>query len=659
MHPASSPSLDTVLAFLGAVDIFRGIRPDYLQHIAQRGELCSLQREQIIFEEGVPPDAVYIVESGTVGLFRVESRYKLLLEQQRLRPGQIFGETALLSDKPRSSTSIALQPTICVRFQRAALSSALGKIPELAIALGQHLAERVSRHDREPVVPAVELMAMEADTELVRLVPSHLLEHHKMVPLAIQEGILTVGCLNVTDFAGLDALRRAVRCIGLKPVALREADYQRFIERNARPTSTSHSRPPTVRVQGIRFITDETIGMPETTRGEEVKQLVDRIVSEGLEREASDIHIEPEREGVVVRYRVSGRLQRSASPPIPRNLQRAIASRFKVLAELDISEKRLPQDGRISLEAAGRIFDLRISSLPTHDGEKLVLRILDSAKALQPLDRLIVADDVCAAVQQMISRPHGVVYVCGPTGSGKTTTLYAAVGARRREDTNITTAEDPVEYQIPGVTQVNISADIGLTFATVLRSILRQDPNVILVGETRDTETGKLVVEAGLTGHLVLTSLHTNDALGTIQRLREMGLDNFAISASLVGILSQRLVRQPCNACAYDAPISVGLLEQLVLAGVMAPDFKGALRRSRGCGACGNGGYKGRIASYELLVADDALRQRITANAALHELREVARKGFYVPMANYSNFLLTNGMTTPEEILPVHTGALR
>jgi type IV pilus assembly protein PilB len=296
--------------------------------------------------------------------------------------------------------------------------------------------------------------------------------------------------------------------------------------------------------------------------------------------------------------------------------------------------------------------------MPTHDGEKIVLRVLDTASAIQPLERLILAEKVCRVVQQMVARPHGIVFVCGPTGSGKTTTLYSAVNIRRREDTNIVTVEDPVEYNLPGITQVNVNPDIGLTFASVLRGMLRQDPNVIMVGETRDSETGAIALEAGLTGHLVLTSLHTSDTIGAIQRLREMKLENYAIGAALVGVISQRLVRRLCPICAQDGEPSPHLLEQLEHIEVLARDFSGKLKKTRGCDTCAGSGYRGRVGVFEILVADDALKQGIIAGADQFKLREIASAGAFVPMHRYSNYLLTSGITTPEEILSIHAGAI-
>jgi type II secretory ATPase GspE/PulE/Tfp pilus assembly ATPase PilB-like protein len=357
-----------------------------------------------------------------------------------------------------------------------------------------------------------------------------------------------------------------------------------------------------------------------------------------------------------VRFRVSGLLVRRPGPPIPRAYARGLASRIKVLAELDIAERRRPQDGRMSCRVGARQIDLRISTLPILDGEKIVMRLLDSASAVQPLERLILADKVCRVVQQMVMRPHGLVFVVGPTGSGKTTTLYAALGLRRREDTAITTIEDPVEYNIRGITQVNVRPEVGLGFDTALRSILRQDPDVILVGETRDRETGKMALEAGLTGHLVLSSLHTNDAIGTVQRLREMGLEDYAIAAAMIGVVSQRLVRRTCPECAVEAQMSPHHLEQLALAEVPIDASRGTIMRGKGCESCNGTGFRGRIGVFELLVVDDDLRAAIIAGAGSIQLREVALRGAFVPMARYAAFLLEHGVTTPEELLGVLSG---
>jgi type IV pilus assembly protein PilB len=654
----SLASEDELVQFLGEVPLFRRVREDLRRAIVQRLEPRFFNVDEVVFREGEPGDAMYVIRQGTVSVLLSEPDVGLTFEIARLRSGQVFGEMAVIDGAARSATVKAVEPTRCLFLGRETFLRIVEKLPDVAIAIAEMLAERVRQLNDERGVARVDLNKVPFDVEIARLAPLRLVEQHKMVPIALQAGVLTVACVNPQDLAGLDELRRVIRCVDVRTLAVGEAELKGFVERHLTRRAGDATRGQrAVRAPAIQWVADEgPIGPSDAQLGEKVKLLFDQIVAEAIEREASDIHVEPERDETVIRYRVAGRLERRASA-IPKSLHRPLVSRIKILAELDISERRLPQDGRISLLAGGRAMDLRVSSLPTHDGEKLVLRILDSANAMQPIERLVLAEKVCRVVNQLVQRPHGVVYVCGPTGSGKTTTLYAALGVRRREDTNITTVEDPVEYSIPGVAQVSVKPEVGLTFASVLRSILRQDPNVILVGETRDRETGKLVLEAGLTGHMVLTSLHTNDAIGTIQRLREMELESFAIAASLVGVISQRLVRRLCPACATEGPLSPALLDQLALADVLPRDWSGAVKRPKGCEVCGGTGYRGRVGVFEILVADDALREAIARGATNLELKELAKRGAFVPMSRYSSYLLTNGVTSAEELITIHAGA--
>lgn len=652
-------SVDELIRFLGSVPLFKNVRDDYKRAIAPRLEPRFFNTGEAIVTEGEVGDAMFVVRHGTVAVLLSEPMLGLELEVARLRTGEVFGEMAMITAEPRSATVRAIEPTHCLVMPRDTFLRIVEKIPEVAIAVAQVLAERVSQLNKERGTQMVDVGRLRFDPEVYKLVPSRILEQHRMIPMSIDAGVLTVACVDPRNLSGLDEIRRLVRGVDLRAVGMAEQEYRSFLDKNVKGTASTGNTVKARAVKGVQIRwtgDDDKDGPSDPAIGEKVKLLLDQIVAEGIDREASDIHFEPENEEVVIRYRISGRLAKRAGA-IPRTMLRPLISRIKVLAELDISERRLPQDGRISLDASGRKLDLRVSSLPTHDGEKIVLRILDSANALQPLERLILAEKVCRVVNQLVQRPHGVVYVCGPTGSGKTTTLYSAIGVRRREDTNITTVEDPVEYSIPGITQVNVRPEVGLTFATILRSILRQDPNVILVGETRDKETGKLVLEAGLTGHMVLTSLHTNDALGTIQRLREMELESFAIAASLVGVISQRLVRRLCPACSAEAQLSPAIQDQLARMEVIGRDFAGKVRRAVGCESCAGTGYRGRLGAFEILVADDTLRQEIARGASTIELKQIAQRGAYVPMARYSNYLLTAGLTTPEELIGIHAGS--
>ncbi len=648
---------DQVTQFLSHVSLFENVKPEYLPSIAKRAEERVFQRGQIIFNEGDPGDTLYIVKTGSVGVFLVDPKVGLRFELARLRSGQVFGEMAMLTEQPRTATCQAVEPTECILLSRSTFMAIVERIPQVALAVAEVLAGRVDQLNRDRGDTQVQLSDLRFDPDVYRMIPSRILERHKMIPVSIQGGVLTVACADATDLTGLDEIRRIVRGVEVRPVTVSEADYLNFLRQHAGQLPKETRQQRARRIEPVRWISEEVKDTKLETGSDDVKLLVDMIVAQGIDLEASDIHIEPERDQMSVRYRVSGLLQRRAGQAVPRAFHRAITSRIKVLADLDISERRRPQDGRISLEVGQRQYDLRVSTMPTHEGEKIVMRILDTASAIQPLERLILADKVCRVVRQLVQRPHGVIFVCGPTGSGKTTTLYSAVGLRRREDTNIVTVEDPVEYNIQGITQVSVNPEIGLSFASVLRAFLRQDPNVILVGETRDADTGQIALEAGLTGHLVLTSLHTNDAIGAIQRLREMGLENYAIAAGMVGVISQRLVRRLCPVCAKEERPSPHVMEQLALIEVLPRDFKGALKKAHGCETCGGTGYRGRVAIFELLVADDGLRQQIMDDAGQFKLREAALKGAFVPMERYSHHVLTQGLTTPEEILAIHAGA--
>ena len=364
-----------------------------------------------------------------------------------------------------------------------------------------------------------------------------------------------------------------------------------------------------------------------------VVQLINALLSQAVRESASDIHIEPFQARSAVRFRVDGVLRDVL--PLQRSLHGLVVGRVKVLAKLDIAEKRLPQDGRFTLRLAGRTVDIRVSTLPTGHGETAVLRLLDKKSAPLELAALGLSPAARARLDHMIRRPHGILLVTGPTGSGKTTTLYAALARLNSKERNIVTVEDPIEYDMEGIGQTQVNAKIGLTFAHSLRSILRQDPDVIMIGEIRDLETAQSAVQASLTGHLVLATLHTNDAVGAVTRLIDMGIEPFLVASSLIGVLAQRLVRRLCPSC-------------------RKPDGGGGFR-AVGCAACRNNGYQGRTGIYELLEIDDTLRRMIHARATEAELENGARASGMVGLREDGARWITSGETTASEVLRVTT----
>ncbi|GAC1029717.1 type II secretion system ATPase GspE [Pseudomonas sp. No.21] len=377
----------------------------------------------------------------------------------------------------------------------------------------------------------------------------------------------------------------------------------------------------------------EVTDLLDTEDGAPVIRMINALLTQAARDEASDIHIEPFETHSVVRYRVDGALRDVVAPR--KALHAALVSRIKIMAQLDIAEKRLPQDGRIALRVAGRPIDVRVSTVPTGHGERVVMRLLDKQAGRLRLETLGMAPTLLERLDRLIRQPHGIVLVTGPTGSGKTTTLYAALARLDAATSNILTVEDPVEYDLPGISQIQVNARIDMSFALALRAILRQDPDIIMIGEIRDLETAQIAVQASLTGHLVLATLHTNDAVSAVTRLTDMGVEPFLLASSMLGVLAQRLVRRLCMQCREPDPAFPGQW------------------RAVGCAACNNTGYSGRTGIHELFVIDDDMRRLIHQGEAEQSLREAARAAGMASMREDGERWVQGGFTTPEEILRV------
>jgi type IV pilus assembly protein PilB len=495
--------------------------------------------------------------------------------------------------------------------------------------------------------PFVSLSGVQVDPEAVRLVPQHIAVRHKLFGYAREGGRLVVAVVDPVDLLGLDSVRM-VTGMELDVRVATEEDVVRAINRHynvesalEKAVEVEEGEPgeEEVSVDRLREMVDEA----------PVVKLVNVILDQAIREGASDIHIEPHRNGLHVRYRIDGVLHDVMSPP--KNLKAALVSRIKIVANLDIAERRRPQDGRIHRKVDGRDIDLRVSTLPTMFGEKVVLRILDQSNALISLNRLGMASDVQAKWEELASKPYGMILVTGPTGSGKTTTLYATLSKINTLDKNIITVEDPVEYQLPRINQVQVNPKAGLTFATGLRSILRQDPDVIMVGEIRDRETAEIAVQAALTGHLVLSTLHTNDAPSAFTRLVDMGIEPFLISSSVIGVLAQRLARCICPKCkeAYRPPKDAlrRLSEEL------AEEEDLVLYRGTGCDHCRHTGYKGRTGVHELLVVSERVKDLVNRRASSAEVLRAARAEGFRTMRDDGIRKVLEGVTTMEEILRV------
>ncbi|MDT8427976.1 MAG: GspE/PulE family protein [Pseudomonadales bacterium] len=376
-------------------------------------------------------------------------------------------------------------------------------------------------------------------------------------------------------------------------------------------------------------------------------RLVNHLFARALDLNASDIHFEPNEDHLDVRCRVDGIMTRIERLPI--KIHTAVASRLKLMARLDIGEKRLPQDGRIDARIGSKQLDMRVSTLPGVHGESIVLRILDRSDTAVTLQQLGMPESILKNYQKMITQPHGMILITGPTGSGKTTTLYATLEKINSEKQKIITVEDPVEYQLEGITQIQANPAIGLSFAAGLRSIVRQDPDVLMVGEIRDHETAEIAIESALTGHLVFSTLHTNDAAGAVTRLQDMGVEGYLISSSLLAVQAQRLVRRVCTDCAHELPLSA---DEAAVLEIKQDDYP-RVRRGEGCDRCGNTGYRGRIGLYELMLMSDAIRHEIATGSDANIIRAQAIREGMKTLRQDALEKLAAGLTTPEEVVRV------
>lgn len=391
----------------------------------------------------------------------------------------------------------------------------------------------------------------------------------------------------------------------------------------------------------------ETEDLLEQVDEAPIIRLINAILTEAIREGASDIHVETFEKKLSIRFRVDGILREVVQPK--RALAPLLVSRIKVMARLDIAEKRLPQDGRISLRIAGREVDLRVSTIPVNQGERVVLRLLDKQAGRLQLDHLGLEPADQTKLKDLISRPYGIILVTGPTGSGKTTTLYAALQSLNSQVRNIMTVEDPIEYSLQGIGQTQVNTKVDMTFARGLRAILRQDPDVVMIGEVRDLETAEIAVQASLTGHLVLSTLHTNSAVGAVTRLQDMGIEPFLLSSSVIGLLSQRLVRTLCTDCKVEHVPTESECEFLQI----SPDSHRVIYQAKGCPACKSSGYRGRIGVYELLKIDDGMREMIHRQAGDIELEEYVRKTSHSILDDGVQKIL-HGLTTIEEVLRVN-----
>jgi type IV pilus assembly protein PilB len=543
--------------------------------------------------------------------------------------------------------------------------------------LGYHLVKLGIVQDEEITsllskqygVPSINLTEFEIDPGVIRLVPAETAQKYQVLPLSRSGATLTIAMTDPTNVFAMDDIK-FMTGYNVEPVVTSEVAMLDAIQKYysvGKPGSNGQQQSalelasrvledmPQIDATDVEVLEElEEISVEALAKqGEEapVIRLVNVMLMSAIHKGASDIHIEPYEKELRIRYRVDGVLYNIMAPPM--KFRDPIASRVKIMAKLDIAEKRLPQDGRIKIRyndnGHSKEIDFRVSSLPTLFGEKIVLRLLDREKLMLDMTKLGFEAEALAKYEEAIQKPWGMVLVTGPTGSGKTNTLYSSISRINKPETNILTAEDPIEFNLAGINQVQIKEGIGLNFAAALRSFLRQDPNIILVGEIRDFETAEIAVKAALTGHLVLSTLHTNDAPSTINRLMNMGVEPFLVASSVNLICAQRLVRRVCPACREPSPVPAGALTKIGF----SPEEASTVTpmRGRGCEACSNTGYKGRIGLYEVMEMTDDVRELVLVGASAIELRRKTIEEGMVTLRQSGLKKIKDGVTTIEEVL--------
>jgi type II secretion system protein E len=495
-------------------------------------------------------------------------------------------------------------------------------------------------------IPYVRLADVRVEPEALAKVPPKFASHYRLMPLTLTNNTLQVAIADPFDVQTLDELRLLLNC-EVKPVFATQLEIEEAIQRHygvgasaverLLDTGTHQAAPITQAAEDLTAKADEA----------SVISFVNQLLLSAARDRATDIHIEPFEQLLRVRERIDGVMYEMAVPVDLAKLHQAIVSRIKVMAKLDIAEKRLPQDGRIKVRLDGQELDLRISVLPTNFGESVEVRLL-SATMLFSLEQLGLAGDQLTLLNDLIQKPHGIIFVTGPTGSGKTTTLYACLSKLNSPNVKILTIEDPIEYQLQGITQLQVHPKIGFSFAQGLRSMLRHDPDIMMVGEVRDPETAEITIRSALTGHLVFSTLHTNDAAGGVTRLLDMGIEPFLVASSVLCFIAQRLVRVICPSCAVDKPVTPGLAQQFGVSALPA-----TLRYGQGCDACKQTGYKGRTAIHEFLVVAEEIQQLILRRSSSQDIAHAAQRAGMRTLRQDGWQKILHGLTTPQEVLRV------
>ncbi|HZO87949.1 MAG TPA: ATPase, T2SS/T4P/T4SS family [Chthonomonadaceae bacterium] len=572
---------------------------------------------------------------------------------------------------------------------RKAQQSSRSDLAKILIEMGLPARDVYEAKAQEMAVPFVDLSKFKPEQSAINVVPEHIAKRHNVLPVKKDGNTLYVAMADTNNLTAADDLRLVSRCqvravLGV-PDQIEEA-IGRYYGSSVAPVGapeaagavgaakpgmnplrasgtgggevvdadTKSAMAQAMAEYGARGeaakIEDDDESAAKVAEEAPIVRLANAIIQRAVQERASDIHIEPDRRNVRIRYRIDGVLHETMTTP--KYIQAPLIARYKIMAEMNIAERRLPQDGRIGIRVGGKDYDLRVSCLPNLHGEKVVMRILDKSSVMIGLNKLGFTDEVQAQLEELAMQPNGMLLSTGPTGSGKTTTQYSLLNKLNTIEKNILTIEDPCEYQLSGITQVQVNKKAGLTFATALRSFLRQDPDIIMVGEMRDLETAEIAVESSLTGHLVLSTLHTNDAPSATIRMIDMGIEPFLVSATVIGILAQRLGRKICTECKEYYEVEANYLRRFGFK-PEDPEQKVQIARGRGCEACRHTGYKGRIGFYELLRMNAEIAEMVVRRSPLSDIKEAAKANGMHELREDGLVKVLQGVTTPDEVMRV------
>jgi len=658
-----------IAEFLSATDLFRHCDRIVVDRIAPHVQQVEAAATAVILRAGAVEPSLGVVLSGRLALRRPGLAAGSSVVVEELRAGDFFGEVGAVLGTAQPADVVAEEDSVILVLGKELLAQLGAKVAPFAYALARRLATQVAHPPAgavraapaapgDEVIRFVRIARYDINDRLLALIPAKVMQQHRLLPLELRGHTLTVGMVDPFNGASQGELRRVLTTVDVDIVAIGLDDFsETFVRlRIDAAAATARRRGDSVAPDSLVFdVTDQErdAGKAIGNIGEEVVALASRIVAVGIERGASDIHIEGDTAGMRIRYRVHGQLYDWDQYVAP-SFHRSLVARLKVLSGLDVTERRLPLDGRIGIRVGRREVDLRVSTLPASRGEKVVLRLFEASALTRPLESIFLEPHALTELREVLNRPYGALVVAGPTGSGKTSTLYAALGERRRTrpDTNIITVEDPIEYRLAGITQVQVNYAVELTFSKVLRAMLRQDPDVIMVGEVRDPETAQLALEAAMTGHLLFTSLHANNAVSAIQRLENLGCPRALIGQALTLVIVQRLARRLCSHCATSELPPPVLVESLAARGLFDRDAPVPLPRAVGCPDCSHTGYSGRIAVVEMMELTDALRAQVMAGVPLGEIEKSAIDGsILVPFRRYASYLMSKQLLTPTDAL--------